>query len=973
MRGQVTDEAEGYPLIGVAVQESGTGNGVITDFDGNYELEVAGPDAVLIFSYVGKASQEVRVGRQAVISIRLVGDLQLAEVVVTGYRGAQEVKDLVGSYVEIGEEELAADRPIESLDQLIEGRVAGVRVETLTGEPGLPIRVQIRGQSSLPNTGTGISASTQPLYILDGVPLFDVLETNTTGTVFSDGNNQRLNPLALINPDDIASVTVLKDASATALYGADAANGVILITTKQGQSGQQRISLSANYGFGQTINEIQFLNTEQYLELARETLFNSGQNPELAGPSDVETNWRELVQQNPQNVDLDLALSGGNGGTTYRLTAGYSQLESVHIGNGLQQANLNLNLNIPLGERLRLSTRFSGAYQDKQGLRSFDVFSFLPNLPVRLADGSFNNDGFFINRPNPVALLEQNENYQNSFSTNAQVTLEYRPINSLKFRLLGGLDRSSRDQFQYASALNGSGRSRNGFLRLANNSNLQWITNGQLVWTPDSGSDHHFSALLGGELQRQNRFQQVSTGKDFPFDDLRRLDVLPNSETAVSESRFVRAKASLYGELSYDYDYRYYLKLNARRDASSIFGGDQQADLFWALGASWNFSQEPALVGNLPFGMDYGKLRASYGITGNSRVGVYTSAGLYTQEFSDEQYGDQIPIIVSTPVNELLGWERKRQTNFGLDLGWRDGRYGLSFEFYNNLTIDGLYTFDTPLETGFSTILANAVSLRNWGYELSLRYATQGQGRLKWSTSFNIAHNRNRLIEITQEEAPRSGANTLALIEGGNINDVYGIPFVGVDPDNGISLFRLPDGTITSDVDAAQDPRNFVRLGRAVPNFFGGWHHRFSYGAWGLTFQLNFSYGATDRIDPLTFTDGRQILINNQSVNQLDRWQQPGDITEVPRLSLDNPPVSRSSRYFYELSYIQFSTLSLDCNLAQLGLKPFGLAQLKAFALVNNLGYLYDDERVAGRNGVAEYRFTFPQQRAYTLGIKIGW
>ncbi|MEL7160989.1 MAG: TonB-dependent receptor plug domain-containing protein, partial [Bacteroidota bacterium] len=413
--GTVTDGTE--TLIGVAVREKGRDGGTLTDLDGRYDLSVSGPEAILVFTYVGKESQEITVGKRTEIDVVLRGTTALEQVVVTGYRGAQEVKDLVGSYAEVTETDLVADRPVESLDQLLEGRIAGVRVETVTGEPGLPIRVQIRGQGSLPDVNGNITASTQPLFVLDGVPLFDVSETtNNQASLFSSFNNQPLNPLALINADDIASITVLKDASATALYGADAANGVVLITTKTGAAGDQSISLSANFGTGQTINEIQFLDTRQYVELARETLFNSGQNPAESGSSTVETNWRNLVQRASTNADVDVAFSGGVAGVRYRVTAGYNELESVHRENGLRQGNLNLNLIFPVSDRFRITTRFSGAGQHKESLRSFEAFSFLPNVPVRLEDGSFNNDGFFARRPNPVALLEQNESYQDVFS-----------------------------------------------------------------------------------------------------------------------------------------------------------------------------------------------------------------------------------------------------------------------------------------------------------------------------------------------------------------------------------------------------------------------------------------------------------------------------------------------------------------------------------------------------------------------------
>ncbi len=930
--------------------------------------------STLEISYVGEETQVVPVAGRAIVDVVMkASSAQLSQAIVTGYRGVQERRDLVGSYNTVSEEELAADRPVESVDQLLEGRVAGVQVQVVTGEPGLPIRVNIRGQSSVSAAVNGITASSQPLYVLDGVPLFDVFETNTQNSVFGGFNNTPLNPLSLINPDDIASIVVLKDASATALYGADAANGVVLITTKQGQVGKTRIQLSSSYGTGRAINETKFLNTQQYLELARETLLNDGQNPAGAGPSDVTTDWRKIVEQNPRNVDVDLALSGGNSGVTYRLTTGYSEIESVHIGNGLRQGNLNLNLQLPLGEKLRLSTRFSGAFQHKDGLRTFNAFTFAPNLPARLPDGAFNETGTFVDRPNPASVLAQNESYQNTNSNNLQATLYYDVLPALSFRVLGGLDREARDQFQYDSALNASGRNRGGSLRRSDNTNLKWLTNAQAVFEPKKFGKHHPSALLGGEASRQNQFRQVSTGKNFPSDDLRRLDVLKNSDTQVSESVFERATASTYGELAYDYDFRYYLKVNGRRDASSIFGGDQQAEIFYAVGAAWNFAREAGFAERRPLGIDYGKLRLSYGVTGNSRLGVYTSQGTYQQQFFDENYGGALPAFVNSPPNPNLGWERKLQTNLGVDLGWFDNRLGVTVEYYNNETVDGLYSFNTPRELGFASVTANSTNIVNYGYEMTVNYAPATASKLKYTTSFNIARNSNRLIEIDQSFLPTGGNFQFQLRPGQDISTIYGVEALTVNPENGQARWRLADGTITSDPALARFVDNQYVIGRLTPSFFGGWHNQVNYGAFALTLQITYSYGATELVDPLTFQDGRQISFNNQSVNQLDRWQQAGDVTMVPRASKDNPLVSRSTRYAYDLNYIQFSTVSLNVDLAKLGLLPPRTEALRAFVLVNNLGFLYGEDRVAGRNGIREYRFQFPQQRSLTAGVKLTW
>lgn len=965
-------DAGGEPLIGVTVRPLRGSGGTVTDVDGTYRLTVAGPETTLRFSYLGYESRREQVGSRTWIDVALAeASNELTEVVVTAYGGESEVRDVVGSYGAVEASRLLADRPVESVTQLLEGQIAGVRVETVTGEPGLPISVSIRGQADIPAVN-GISPSSQPLYVLDGVPLYDVAEAGNRGSFFGDFNNTALNPLAFINPDDIESITVLKDASAAALYGSDASNGVVLITTKRGTEGPARITLSANYGWGETINELQFLNTEQYLELARETLLNDGRDPRLAGPPDVSTNWRDLVTQTPVNTDVDLTMSGGAAGITYRLGAGYNRNESLHLRNGLEQGNFNLRLGLPAGEKIDVDTRFSVALQRREGLNSFNGFAFIPNLPVRNADGSFNNDGFFARRPNPLALLEQNENYTDSRNLNGQFTLNYLPLTSVSVRLMGGLDQTVSNQFQYRSGLNGSGALNNGFLILSDTRNLQWTTNGQVTWKPEGTGDHHFSAQLGGEARRQDNYQQVINGRGFPNDEIRRIEVLPRDQIDGGETRFERATLSQFGQLAYDYAYRYYLKLNARRDATSIFGGDRQADVFWSAGASWNFSEEPGLAGRLPFGLQTGKLRATYGVRGNSRLGIYTAGGTYTQAFADENYGGFNPAFTTSPANDLLGWERKFSTNLGLDLGWAGGRFGLTAEWYNDRTVDGLFNFQVPYESGFSSVVGNSLSLRNRGLEFTFSYRSKNTAHWRYRTDLNAARNRNLLLGVDRETLPETSLNRV-LIVGLPTNLIYGIPFAGVNPATGMAEYRLPDGTVTSERSEVTDRSNYVPLGQRQPDVTGGWQNSLTVGGLSASVLVNYSFGSDILIDRLYVTDGQQILINNQSVDQLDRWRQPGDVTDVPRLSIDNAPVTADSRYVYPLDFIQLAAISLSYDLTRLEGVFAGLRQCAVVAVVNNVGYWYFGERRPGRNGVAEYRFPFPQQRAYTVGVKVGW
>ncbi|MEM1215454.1 MAG: hypothetical protein AAGJ82_07210, partial [Bacteroidota bacterium] len=521
--------------------------------------------------------------------------------------------------------------------------------------------------------------------------------------------------------------------------------------------------------------------------------------------------------------------------------------------------------------------------------------------------------------------------------------------------------------------LNGSGRTQNGALRLGDRSNTQWVSNFQGNWTPRfTQSEHNLSFLLGGELTGQLLENLVVSGNNFPFDDLRQVRFLAREDIDASESEFERRKASAYGEMAYNYDYRYYVKLNGRRDATSIFGGDQQAELLWALGLGWTLSEEDWWQDVL--GISFAKLRFSYGVTGNSRIGVYTARGLYRFS-SNSLYGGQVPLFASAPINDLLSWERKRQLNLALNLDFGPSRaFSLNLEYYRNTTIDGITNFRVPLESGFNSLTANAASLRNQGVEATLNYRTPGTGRWQYSTNFNIAHNQNVLLDINTEGVPGSATDPRVFRIGEDVNTLYLVPWAGVDPATGEQQWLLANGEITTDDDTARELENFVPSGNSNPDVIGGWRHSLSYGPLTLNVLLNYRFGANIRVDPLTFTDGRQILFNNQSVNQLDRWRAPGDVTDVPRLDIDNPIVNASTRYLYELDFVQLASVALYYDLKTQSRLPLGLHKLRIYALANNLGYHYfGDDTPDNRNGVRQYRFTFPEQRAFVFGINMTW
>ncbi|MEY4134901.1 MAG: hypothetical protein RL386_1251 [Bacteroidota bacterium] len=969
--GIITDAAQ-EPLTGATVIVKGGEVGTASDQDGKYALLLpAGTtDAVLIFSYVGMRTQELRAKAGSTLNVVLYRDAQdIQEVVVTAYAVRKQEKDLVGSYEQVTAEALRSDRPVESVDKLLEGLAPGVQVEQTTGERGLPVRIRIRGENTLVPVGsTDITASGQPLVVLDGVPLYDVFETNTANTQFGNVLNQRVNPLALLNPGDIESLVVLKDAAATALYGANAANGVILITTKKGKAGKTAVDVKIQQGFEQPINEIQFLNTPQYLELARETLFNSGKNPEDAGASNVATDWRRAVQRTGTFTSAGFTMGGGGDQFNFYFSADHLAQQAIARGNSNQRQGVRINLGQKFGKKFSLNTGLATSRKTKESLNTFQNVTFPPNLPVYADDSTFNNTGPFATLGNPLAVIAQNDHAHQVLSVNGNATLRFEPLPGLYFSTMAGADIFQQREKRYNSALNGTGRNRNGYAIRSNTDNQRWISTTQAGWNTTFREKHHLGLVAGFEAQKRYTDRSIITATNFPFDNLRELNTVNKADIDANTSAYEDASLSGFGQLSYDWDYRYYVSLSSRRDASSIFGGDVQAANFYSAGAAWTFSAAPWMKRFKA--LSFGKLRMSYGITGNSRLGTYSARGLYVIS-DNNSYGGFNGFAPSAPPNERLTWQSNRQLNAALDLNFLDSRLKFSWEYYRNTIINAISTIPTPRESGFNTIVANTGDMRNQGMEWSLK-ADLARNAIFWTSGLNISFNRNEVLRIAVERPPQATDQSSGIVVGNDINAIYGIRAAGVDPYNGKPLWFMPDGSITDDARLAADVRNRVVIGNRTPSFFGGLQNQLGWKQWRLSFMVNYSYGSHILVNNLTFTDGRQISFNNQSVNQLDRWQQPGDITDTPRLHEANFPSRNTTRYLFRNDFLQLANASLSWELPRAIAKKMRISSLRASLQADNLGYLYSTKTRSGRNGIAEYRFIFPQARAVVAGFNIG-
>jgi TonB-linked SusC/RagA family outer membrane protein len=970
--GVVVDE-NGEPLPGVNIRVKDSFRGTSTDKDGAFSIVLSGDGKrVLVFSFVGyeTAERTFEESRRDVVVEMTVDETKMDEVVVTGYGVEKTKTEIVGSVAEVSGEELQPMRPDASFQSLLSGKIAGLQVSNPSGgNAGKPISVKIRGQGSLPASGLRRSTSSQPLYILDGVPLYDIQAEQYNQAA---GREELLNPLTSVSPDDIESISVLKDASAAAIYGANAANGVILIETKKGGTDGLDVDARVSHGVSRPINRVKLLNTEQYVRLYRETLMNDGLSAEQAaarvGSDDVYTDWDERLMRRAAFTDASVSFSGGTEDVSARVSLSYSDEETISKGNNLQTYGLRSRIDYSFSELLGVSLNTGITGIEKTSLGGFSDVPLPPNISPYDEDGSFNDASIFQDRPNPLAVLEQNDNNHNSLATTNSLRLSTEPMDDLRLRVLGGIDYYQNRNFIYRSKKNATGDNSGGGLTIVNRRNRKWITNATGNYSFSLGTAHGFSVLVGGEAQEKNTKVLRGSGTGFLNDDLRVLQAAAertDRDAASSDDNVTTLSG--FAEVSYNYKDKFHTSVNARRDASSIFGGDVRNANFASLGVSYVLTEEP-FFNDLSF-LNFLKLKSSFGSTGNSRIGSYAARGLYSVG-SQNTYAGRIGLVPSTPQNTRLTWEKNYKINAGLEATLFE-RLELLVEYYRNDIVDAIASIGIPHESGFTTGDVNAADMRNTGIEVTLGYTFALGPDLRWHVDANAATNRNVVTELKLEDDQISTVSGIGYRVGEDVRTIYGVKYAGVDPETGEALFELPDGTITGDYSVASKIENRQKIGNTNPNVFGGFTSTISYKNLSLTLVGDYSFGSDIRVSNLYATDGRQISFNNQSVNQLDRWQEPGDQTDVPKLSEDADPYSVSDRYVYDLDYVKLANVSLEYTLPSGLAERLRVSEVSAYVNCTNVGYVYFGGAPAGRNGAEEYRYRFPEAQTFTAGINL--
>jgi TonB-linked SusC/RagA family outer membrane protein len=938
--GRVTSSGDGQPLPGVNVLVKGTTNGVSTDANGNYSLTIPNGSATLLFTSIGSVSQEVAVGNRTVINVQLVEALnELSQVVVTGYNTTQR-KDITGSIASISPEKFK-DIPVASLDQALQGQAAGVQVTQSSGTPGGGLTVRVRGNTS-------ISASNRPLFIVDGVQV-------QNGALTTGYGGQNDNALALLNPNDIESIQILKDASAKAIYGSRAANGVVLITTKRGKANQKTtITADVQRGMTDIVKRPSLLNSTQLLELQREAVINAGQDPDklglIKGVTDgINTNWLDMVLRKGIYQQYQVSAQGGNERTRFYLSGNYRDEQGVMLNNqftrmsGTMTVDHNATNKLSFGSNITVSRAFNKRVVNDNALNgiysgaiaSLPYYSPYNEQGLLYGPGDDNYPGFPNFNPVAEALLPR----QNVLTTKmlGGVYVQYEFLPNLRFRSKASVDYNSIIEDIYAptgTALGGFTPSlgQQGYGEY-NTSLLATFTNtNTLTYNTLIKEKHRISALGGVEiLKRTNRSGSVA-GQYFPSNDFTYITSAGVVNTG-SSALVYSGLFSGFGELKYDYKEKYLFTATGRYDGSSRFGPNRQFGFFPSGSVAWRISEEEFMP-KASFLSDL-KVRGSFGYTGNEQIGNF----LFLGTWGATTYSGSSGLGPARLANPNLQWERTREANVGVDASFFNGRLSVTADAYSNLTDKLLFNQPIPLTSGFGSVQGNIGKISNRGVELTISSVNIDSKGLRWNTDLNLSRNENKVVELATTEPlyagyQASGATaTNVVLPGQPLGTFWGLKFLGVDPGTGNAIYddKNGDGRIT--------PDDAQVIGNAQPKLFGGLTNRVSYKGFDLSVFFQFSYG--NKVMNLT----KQSSVNtgnslqfNQSTDALKRWQKEGDITSVPRYIYENTYNNfLSSRFVEDGSYLRLKNVSLGYNVKREWVNRVKLASVRVFVSATNL------------------------------------
>ena len=979
----VVKDVMGEPLIGANVVEKGRStNGVITDFNGKFTLEVD-ESASLVVSYIGYLAQDIPTKGKGDFHIILKEDTNtLDEVVVTGY-GDFKKATYTGSASVLTTEKLEA-LPVVSVGQMIESNIPGISVVAGTSsQPGAKTTLRVRGVASM-------NASTEPLYVLDGVPIPSYDLSNFTSMSEAGG----MGFIETLNPADIESITVLKDAASASLYGAKGANGVVLITTKKGKEGKLRVNMAAKYGitdFAYTYRPL--MGGEERRELIHEGLVNfqldkgvSEQEAQQYADANIDqyakrlpqgySDWESALFKTGYQQDYNLSASAGNQNSSFIGSLGYTKQTGVSLNsemerftgrvdasNKYKKVEFGMNASFSWTKNVHLPEgKFYGSaiYASKVNLT--------PSTPIYNEDGTYASGYRENNGYNPILEAEVNDYYARTVRAMGTAKIAYNVWDNLKVSSVFTVDYSLTKDFFFQSPEGRDGATYQGRGRMQMTDRMRYTSQNNLTYSKTFGK-HSVSAVAAFEVMKYD-YEDLYAAKKTYGQDINTS--LGNAADPIDADQKLQEDAlmSYVASVNYSYGDKYYASFSFRRDGSSRLSPDTRWGNFWSLSASWRLSQEKFMQ-SLKSVLSDLKLRASYGVNGNLPSSYYGYQSTYT---TGAFYNGKPSPWESTLGNEELTWEKNYALNLGLDIGLFS-RVNVSLDWYTRTTKDLLMSKQLNSISGFSSLLTNVGQMRNTGVELEVRSNNIKTKDFSWTTAFNLSHNKNKILKLA--DLPWFVDGRYVRKEGYPFNTIYLREYAGVDPETGSALYydnqQDENGNYTKNKVTDPGQASPIPLKDITPTISGGFMNTFNYKFIDLSFNLSYSFGgySYDNASYILQDDGYSV-ISNKSTEQRRRWQKPGDITDVPRFVYGNKKGGNynSSRAIHSTDHIRLKSLILGLNAPKAWLQKLGIGNARIyFSGTNLLTWAAYDQYDPEMSGVVG--FYTPPLKTYAFGLEL--
>ncbi len=983
VKGQIIDAETKDPLPGVNVLVKGTQTGTSSDANGNYTLNIPDANATLVFSFVGYEPTEVKVGSRTEINVSMKTDLKsLEEVLVVGY-GTVKKSDLTGSVSSVKAQELTA-YPALGTVQALQGRAAGVQIQANNGEPGSAFKVRIRG-------GTSINASSDPIYVVDG---------------FVGG--------ALPPPEDIESIEILKDASATAIYGSRGANGVIMVTTKKGMSGKPRIEFNTSFSTQKEINRLDLLNAEQFLEYVKEV------RPNIVSQG-ADTDWQDEILRRGGIQNHQLSIAGGSDAVKYYVSGAYYDQKGIILNSGFNRFSVTSNIDIQAAKRLklglnlfaqRISREQSRTQEGSSGLTPgviSSAFKFEPDQPIRDANGRFTVARLNDPIDNPYAIATQLVNESINDRIQGNLYAEYDILKDLKFRItLGATTNSGRVGAFTPTTLN-DGRNLGGSASVDGSKSTLLLNENYLTYTKKIGTIHDISAMAGYSYQTSSSEAWRGAGQSFITDAVSYWNLGGSSVWQSPTSELTEWQlASYYARFTYSLLDRYLFTANIRQDGSSNFSKNHKWATFPSGAFAWKMSSEPFMANVTA--ISQWKWRASYGLTGNQAIEPYQTMSRFSNVYTIINGVPVNAVRPTTVANDDLTWETTRQFDIGTDISLLNNRLNLMVDYYRRVTKDLLFSVQLPQYSGYTNQLQNIGSVENKGFEITLNTRNL-VGAFKWNTDINFSLNRNKVLSLPAGTDIMYGSGpghlvglgqTQILREGYPVGSFFGwiydgvyqngdsfIPGGGFETSAGGEKFRDIDGKkdangqLTGEPDGMLNSDDRTIIGNPHPKFTWGMNNDFSWK--GL--DLNIFFQASQGNEMLSYTLMELNLlsgINNATTDALNRWSPTNTNTDVPKAQAGRTR-RVSTRWIQDGSYIRMKNVSLGYNVPKSALEKLKITKLRVYVSAQNVltftkykgfdpevNYSSDGNTNSNRNLGLDYG-SYPNAKSYTVGLNVGF